>query len=89
MYLQGTGTSGLTRFPPCPHPLISNIQFSFFVTPHTCMDGRSHCLLWFEYKMSPTGCIECLIPSWWTYFGRFWKLLEEVVSEAVPLKDYS
>jgi hypothetical protein len=34
-------------------------------------------LLWFKYKMSPTSwCVECLVSSWWHYFGRFWKLWE-------------
>jgi hypothetical protein len=32
-------------------------------------------ILWFEYKMSLTGSgIELLVPSWWCYLGRFWKL---------------
>jgi hypothetical protein len=31
--------------------------------------------LWFEYKMSPTGsCVEHLVPRWWCYFGRWWKI---------------
>jgi hypothetical protein len=31
--------------------------------------------LWFEYELSPmTSCVECLVLSWWHYFGRFWKL---------------
>jgi hypothetical protein len=32
-------------------------------------------VLWLEYKMLLTGsCVEALVPSWWCYFERCWKV---------------
>jgi hypothetical protein len=46
---------------------------------HLCCNsgncGGEGGVLLFEYEMFPTGsCFKHVAPSWWHYFGMFWKL---------------